>query len=350
MKKIFALIIVIALIATLCSCKKINDDIYSSSSSEPYYSSEISTVTSETEESDVYNTESDDTTSNTIASTPLDNTSSEAIVDDTSKEEPTNESSKEQTTEEKPKEPVNFVPNKWPTLNSDLTLNYEDTYVRYQNDVFYKGIRYAYTSGKNNGVECWAIVTVGDNDEYLNCVSILDTANDQRGVFNIYNDRIYYLQYPVNDARDYILLNTFSIGSMNLSGEDKRIEKKVDLSYTHIVYENYCANSKYLYFTVSNLFDGVYDIIYRYNLETNELVNLNHQLNSHKTMYLIDNRVFVWSLDDDAIYEYDIDFKNEKLFYETSSDVHLAENGFILKSSKTGTEYFLDLNGNVSQK
>ena len=347
MKKIFVLTIVITLIATLCSCKKNNNDVNSSSSGLDY-SSEISNVTSKTEEFDASNTESDDTTSNTIASTPLDNTSSEAIVDNTSKEEPTNESSKEQTTEEKPKEQINFVPNKWPTVNSDLTFNYEDTYIRYQNDVFYEGVRYAYTSGKNNGVECWAIVTVGDNDEYLNCVSILDKDSDQRGAFNIYNDRIYYLQYPINDDRDYILLNTFSIGSMNLSGGDERIEKKVDLPYTHISYNNYCANSKYLYFTVSNLFDGVYDVIYRYNLETNELVNLNYKLDAHKTVYSIENRVFVWSLYDDAIYEYDIDFKNEKLFYETSAIVHLAKNGFILESSKTGTEHFLDLKGNIS--
>ena len=87
---------VIALIFTLCSCKKINNGVYSSSSSDPDYVSEISTVT---EEYDVSNTESDDTASNITASTPVGNTSSKPVVDNSSKET----SSIEQTTEEKPK-------------------------------------------------------------------------------------------------------------------------------------------------------------------------------------------------------------------------------------------------------
>ncbi len=355
MKKIFALIIVIALIATLCSCKKINDDIYSSSSSEPHYVSEISSVTSETEESNVSNTESDDTTSNITASTPVDNTSSEPVVDDTSKGKPTNESSKEQTTEGKPKEPINFVPKQWPTLNSDLTMDYENASIVYCNNVFYQDIRYAATSGQSNGVECFAIVTVGDNNEYLNCVSIIDSGNDEHEAFNIYNDRIYYLQYKVqpDSLNGYELFNTVSICSMNLLGEDKRIEKTVDIPFTHIELEISYLNSKYLFFAVTNVFDGVYNVMYRYNTETNELNKLDYKLSAHTSVFSVEERVFVWNSDTQDIYEYDINLKNEKHFCEVDNPyqkdslvVKLQKNGFLLFHWDRDDKYLLDFAGN----
>lgn len=351
MKKLFCLTMVIALIFTLCSCKKINNDVYSSSSSDPDYVSEISTVTSETEESDVSNTESDDTTSNITASTPVDNISSEPVVDNSSKET----SSIEQTTEEKPKEPINFVPKKWPALNSDLTLDYENGSISYVNNVFYQGIRYASTVGQSNGVDCSAFIIVGDNDEYLNCVSIIDTANNQRGIFNVYNNRIYYLQASLNDSIDYTLFNTFSICSMNTSGEDKRVEKTVDLPFTHISIDIAYLNSKYLFFSVSNLFDGVYNVVYRYNMETNELFKSDYSLDAHTMVYSVEEKVFVWNSDDQKIYEYDIDFKNEKLFHIVDDPhrsnpliVKLQEDGFMLSHSKRDDKYFLDFAGNCT--
>ena len=112
MRRIFCLITVLALIVTLCSCKKIKDDVYSSSS-QPHLSSEISSVTKQIEQTDVSNTESDDDGSNTTVSTSSENTSSKQEVEDTSKEEQTTESSQKQTAEEKPKEPINFVPKQW---------------------------------------------------------------------------------------------------------------------------------------------------------------------------------------------------------------------------------------------
>lgn len=208
MKKLFAIILAICLVFTLCSCKTADEVTSNNSSySEPVHSSETSDTTSETEELVVSETESSDDTSTIIESTPSETTSSKPIAETSSKEEV----SKNETTQDLPKEPINFVP-------SDTKY--------YYNNVYYKGVKYASTSGKNNGVDCFAVVTLDANDEYLNCVYVFDGKNNERAVFNIHNDRIYYLQYAINDDRDYILLNDYSICSVNLSGGNKRVDKR----------------------------------------------------------------------------------------------------------------------------
>ncbi len=349
MKKICSLVIVIILIATLCSCKKINDDIYSSSNSEPYYSSEISTVTSETEESDVSDTESDDITSNITVSTPVDSTSSEPVVDNSSKEEPKETSSKEQTTEEKPKEPINFVPNRFP-----VAPGAEETAVAYGNEVIYNEIRYAYAYGQSDGVDCGAIITLDDNDECLNCISIVDREEKETGIFTVYNDRIYFLKFPINDSRDYNLINTLTVCSMNLSGGDKRQEKEIKISFTHIDGISCISNSKYWIFWLHNVFDYTYDL-YRYNVSTNEFVKLNKP-EFDEGFYIKNEQIFVYDSNNLKFYVYDINFNNKQLFFDasylTSGFINVDDdpNGFILSVTNIDDKYFLDLNGNISKK
>lgn len=344
MERLCAIIITFSLVFTLCSCRKNSNDLPSSSFfSNSTYNSETSEITNTITDNDVSNTESSNSISN-------DTVSSKPIVDDSLKEEVKNASSENTSTSEtiqdEPQQIINFVPNRIPMFDS------EETFISYYNEVFYKGVKYAATRGQNNGVDCYAIVTVGNNDEYLSCIAIFDNSNDVHTVFNIYNDRIYYLQYVMNDPRDYTLLNSFSICSMNLSGKDKRIEKKVDLPFTHINCESNYLNSKYLFFTVDNLFDGVYDIIYRYNAETQELINLNQKLGAHKTIFSIEEKVLVYSFDDQEIYQYDIDFNNKNLFFDAKnySWDNFVENGFIYTEKNTNIKYFLDLSGNFSAK
>lgn len=339
MKKIFAIIIAVALIFTLCSCKT-EEELASNNSSyiDSVQSSQASETTSETEEPTVSETESSDDTSTIIESTPSETTSSKPVAETSSKEEV----SKNETSQDLPKEPINFVPS---------ATKY------YFNNVYYKGVKYASTSGKNNGVDCFAVITLDANDEYLNCVYVFDGKNSEQAVFNINNDRIYFLQYVVNDDRDYVLLNDYSICSVNLSGDNKKVEKKVTLPFTHISAKTDYANSKYLFFNITNIFDAKYDVIYRYNTETNELDELKHRINTHATPFSIGEKVFVWNPGTQEIYEHDVDFAIVKFFYTVddphrinSLGVKLKENGFLLYHHEREDKYFLDFSGNVSKK
>ena len=341
MKKLFAIMLTVSLLFAFCSCKKSNDNISSGSFySEPTDGSE----TNETDTEDILSsdTTSTDTTSTNTESEPNDTVNSEPTNDNSSNEEPTDTSSNDEPPKEEPQKPINFVPNKI------------GTFIPYVNEVFYNGVKYAGVRGKNNGVDCSAIVTVGNNGEYLKCISIFDAANNEQINFNICNDRIYYLQHEINDGRDYTLFNSFSVCSINLSGKDKRIEKKVDVPYTQIETVSFYLNSKYLVFTIRNLFDkaNVYDVIYRYNTQTKEITNLNQRLGSHKMVFSIEEKVFVYSSDDEAIFQYDINFNNERLFFDMKnySFLEFVENGFILKSINNDTKYLLDLSGNLSKK
>ncbi len=349
MRKIFALIIVISLIATLCSCKKINDDIYSSSSSESDYVSKISTVTSETEESDVSDSESDDITLNITVSTPVDNTSSEPVVDDTSKEEPTNESSKEQTTEGKPKEPVNFVPNRISAIpGSDKKV------IVLSNKILYKETRYAYTNGKNNGVDCGAIITVDADGEYLSCVSVLNAVENERSIFSVYNDRIYYLKCAQSGKEDYKPIENLQVWSMNLSGEDKKQEKEISVPFTHMSTINGIANSKYMIFPLYNGFDYTYSY-YRYDITTKDTVKISTP-EFDEGFYINENQMFGYDADNLKFYKFDINLSNKQLLLDVStitSDyvlIDIVQNGFIFTVESTNSKYFLDLNGNISKK
>lgn len=82
MKRIFTLVMAIILITTLCSCKKINEDVSDNSSfSKLTYSSEISDITSdtlsETQESEVSETKPYDDASNAVSNVTLDNIGSD---------------------------------------------------------------------------------------------------------------------------------------------------------------------------------------------------------------------------------------------------------------------------------
>lgn len=355
MKKIIAIICNLVLVFTLCACESSSDDISNNSFvSDPVSNiinddiSSSGTTTSEQVDTDISNDVSSDTPSDTNSSTPVDEVSSNPIVEDTP------------TEDEKPQnEPINFVPNKIPAFNSDTgKADYENAAISYSNDIWYKGIRYATTGGKNNGTDCFAIVTVGDNDEYLDCIYVFDAKNNEQAKFNIYNDRIYYFKYMLNDARDYVLLNDFAICSVNLSGTDKRVEKKLDISFTHAMTgePQYYLNSKYLFFDISNLFDGIYDVTYRYNIETNEIVKLDFKLGAHNTIYSVGERVFIWDYSNNKIVEYDVDLKNEQLFHKVDNPyainslvVSLQKDGFLLHHWEREDKYLLDFSGNRTQ-
>lgn len=342
MKKLFAVICTLVLVFTLCSCKSVNDDISGNSS----VINPTSTTTDDVISSDNTTTESvggstsdvsdgnqsTAPTENNSSTSEKDNISSKPVVDDTP------------TEDEKPKEePINFVPN---ASNS------------YSHKIFYKNAMYACASGKNNGTDCWAVVTLDENGEYLNCVYVFDSKNNERAHFNIYNDRIYYFRFAQIDSKENVLSNNFSIHSVNLSGTDKKLEKKIDISFTHILSGQpvYYLNSKYLFFDISNLLDGIYDEVYRYNIETHELIKLNFNIGAHKTIYSVGEQVFIWHYGLNTIYEYDADLKNEKLFH-TVDDPHktnslvvsLQDNGFLLHHWNRDDKYLLDFSGNRTQ-
>lgn len=346
MKKTFAIMITLALVLSLCACKKGSADVSDVSAySETVYSSQVSDVSSETEEtvsenvSEDASSETEQRLENSVSSKPSVTASSSVPV--TSSKTP----SKTETTQDKKPVPINFVPKQWSDIGGT------GTFISYTNDVFYKGVRYACTSGKNNGTDCWAIVTVGENDEYQKCVSIVDTAANERGMFNVFNDRIYYLKFESNNSRDYSKFNSLSVCSMDLSGKDKRTEKKLETTFTHIDNVAMYSSSKYIFFLVSNLYENPDRIVYRYNMQTNEFKKLNAKLDSHKTIMSIGEKVFVYSRDDKAIFEYDIDFNNEKTVL--SSDTFLGyigviKDGFVFKDDTTKNLYLLDLSGNIS--
>lgn len=339
MKKLLAILLTVSLILAFCSCKKSNDNVSSSSfNSEPTYSSELT------------ETEPENISSSVAASEPTETVITDSIVENSSKEEPKDTSSEDEPPKEEPQEPIDFVPNRIKIWGS------EETFIPYQSTVFYKGVKYASARGKSNNKECGAIVTVGDNDEYLKCIALFDFANNEYcDNFNICNDRIYYLQHEVNDKiGDYTLFNSFSVCSMNLSGKDKQIEKKIDVPYTNLDNVSDYLDSKYLIFTITNTTDRTnpYDVLYRYNTQTKEMVCLNKRLGSHKRVFSIQEKVFVYSDDDYAFFQYDINFNNEKLIFDMTgySLKEFVINGFNIIKTATKTDYFLDLSGNISKK
>lgn len=351
MKKLFAILLTVSLIFAFCSCKKSNDDISSGGSySEPTYTSELTEIESK-------NASSSDTTSSNTPSEPNETVITDPIVNNSSKEEPKDTSSVDEPPKEEPQKPINFVPTKLKVWNSELKVwDSEETFIPYSNRVFYKGVEYAACSGKNNDVDCCAIVTVGNDDEYLKCISIFDAANNERALFNICNDRIYYIQHEINDLAvvgNVILLNSFYVYSMNLSGKDKRIEKKIDVPFTSIDSVTHYIDSKYLIFRITNTYNKVnpYDVIYRYNTQTKELVNLNQRL-GNKTVLSIQEKVFVYSDVDKAFFEYDINFNNKKLLFDMTKYgfTGFAVNGFVIREYSTNTYYILDFSGNLSKK
>lgn len=105
MKRICSLILVVALIFTLCSCKKNSNDIFDISSySEPTKSSEVGDITNETGENTVSKIEMVDAVSSTTISNSNESTSSKPTVDNTLKEQPKDTISKTTHTEEIPQE------------------------------------------------------------------------------------------------------------------------------------------------------------------------------------------------------------------------------------------------------
>ncbi len=370
MKKLFAIIIVVALIFTLCSCKKNYEDISNSSSyNEPTYNFNTSDITSETQELDISEIESLDDVSSVIESTPKDTTSSNPIVDTSSKEEVNDANSKEETSSEvepqiEIRDPSKFVPDTFPTVGYDINkkpfIDEENRQIVYSSTIYYKGVAYAFISGKYNNEEksCTAIVKVGDKDKYEECVFVLDTANNERPAFNIYNDRIYFLKFEINDTPPWNVYNECYIYSVDLSGKDKRIEKKLDVSFTHLLSGEpvYYQNSKYLFFYKDNYISEEWQVVYRYNIETKEMVKLDYKLATHDTIYSIGERVFVWDYGDGKIYEYNTDLKNEQFFHKVDNPyainslvVSLQENGFLLHHRNREDKYFLDFSGNRTQ-
>lgn len=131
----------------------------------------------------------------------------------------------------------------------------------------------------------------------------------------------------------------------------------MNLPFTHISAQTDYVNSKYLFFTVTNIFDGTYDVIYRYNTETNELIELKHRISTHAIPFSVGEKVFVWNPGTQEIYEHDVDFARVKFFYTVddphrtdSLGVKLKENGFLLYHHEREDKYLLDFSGNVSKK
>lgn len=339
MKRLLVFIITVMLIFVFCSCTQKDKDTSKGNSSDKIVNnSETSDDSSET----------DDTTASTESSgeTSGDADSPPETPPDTPENSNVTSSSQVETPQEENPVPINFVPNQIPALGNT------PAFIPYHNETFYKGVKYAGAAGKNNGADCYAIVTAGNNDEYLNCIYVFDAANNEQSVFGIYNDRIYFLQYESNDPRDSKQLNSFSVCSVNLSGRDKRVEKNISLPFTHINCTSYYLNSKYLFFTVDNPYNGVSGRIYRYNTQTKELTDLGQQLGSHKSLFSIEERVFVYSSDEQAVYEYDINFNNQKLFFDVRNYYFskFAAQGLVFSEQSTGSKYLLDFSGNLSKQ
>ena len=341
MKKVLASVLVGVMLLSLCACSSKENGFDDSCYSEPVYSGEASDITSETDDKDVSSAESP-------VVKPNDTANSKPIVDNSSKVTSSEDTSKNEKPKEEPEVAVNFVPKQWTKYGTD------ETYISYSNRVFYKGVHYAITGGKNNGEDCFAIVTVGANDEYLNCIAILDNSNNERGIFNVYNDRIYYLQHPKYQKPDYVQIKSLTICSMNLSGKDKKVENIVDISFTNSEEVTSYINSKYILFRVDDLFAGVegHDKMYRYNMETGEFVNLNFKLGSHRQVFSVGEKVFVYCSDDNTFREYDSNFNNEKLFFTANGYAWsgTAENGFIFTEKATNDKCLLDFSGNLTKQ
>ena len=242
---------------------------------------------------------------------------------------------------------INFIPNR-----ISLFPGSDKQGLVLSNKVLFNGTNYAFTFGKNNGVDCGAIITVDQNNEYLGCVAILNTGDNESGNFTVCNGRIYYLRYIQNDDRDFKIIETFQIWSMNLSGDDKRQEKEISNSFTHIYGVNAIADSKYMILSLYNAFDFTYTY-YRYDITTKEAVKISTP-EYDEGFYIHNNQLFCYnSL---KLYKYDINFDNKQLLCDlsqVSSDyvtIDLVQDGFMITVNSTNSKYFLDLNGNITKK
>ncbi len=345
MKKLFALIIAIFLIFAFCSCAKKEKGAEKGTYEEkPTEQTETSEIATKTEEETLSATE-ETATPPSIPEVPA--TSSSAPVTtkpaadqpaagNTNSQNPTNN-----TPQEEPVVTINFVPNRFQKFGST------ETYIPYSNEIFYKGTKYASVLGKNNGVECTGVVTVGSNGEYLGCIALLDDANDERGEFNIWNGRIYYLKYPAI-GKVSTLHTSLSVCSMNLEGKDKKVEKNVDIPFSDIRGFTGYKDSKYLFFFAINA--TAQTSLCRFDMETKELVTLNQNYSSDKSYFSIENRVLVFDYPN-AFYEYDTSFANERVFFQTGNTYSwssLTANGIILIHNQTKAQYLLDFSGNLS--
>lgn len=329
MKKLCAILIAVLLTATFCSCRKVHGDgSNNSSDSAPLFSSEISSIEEQPEEPEISQPEP------SAPSAPVEQPVT-PTPQPTAPQEPTPQG-----------KPADFVPKRFPIAPGST-----ETALVYYNCVFYRGTEYAYTW---DGVSRSAIITIDDNDEYLDFIRYLDFGQDK--AFTIYNDRIYLAKYPTvnnNYDKETQILNSFEIWSMNLQGGDKRQEKVITLSFTHIKHIDFISNSNYWFFEISNVCQNTRNI-YRYNVLTKEFVKLNKE-GFDDRFYLKNNRIFVFDEIGHKIYEYDINYENQRLFFDTSvlpkGDIYFDDlpNGFVLEIENKDKKYLLDMNGNVSE-
>ena len=215
MKKIFALIIVIALIFTLCSCKKINNDVSSSIYSESTHRSETSSVTSETEESAPSTTESDDTTSNTTTSTPAENTSSEPVIDNTSKEEYENKIVDDTSEESKDTSSNVIIIDQQPTIVS-IPLgkgNHHSNIIDSQGKIAYSGEWIFYSNGAEDG----ALYKIKEDGTAKQRIS----ADKYCKYINVIGDWIFY---ECNNASCEYLYDLVKKGAEKVKNKDKRFD------------------------------------------------------------------------------------------------------------------------------
>ena len=333
MKKFLSVVLAMFLIFALVGCNDV-DDLSSQNSSL------VSSVIEQTDTT-TSQVESEQETSSQVEDIPSQQPSSEVSSNVSQNSTPvTTPSVENESVVETLQEEINFVPNK---LLGKLVLS---------NKVLYNGTRYAYSNGKNNGVDCDAIITVDENGEYLRCVTLLNTNDNERGIFTVCNGRIYYLKYVLNDPRDYKLLQSVQIWSMNLSGGDKRQEKEISSSFTQIYSVNAIANSKYMILALYNDFDFTYTY-YRYDVTTKEAVKVTTP-EFDEGFYIHSNQLFCCN--NLKLYKYDINFNNKQLLYDLSqisSDyviIDLVQDGFMITVKSTNSKYFLDLNGNITKK
>ena len=215
MKKFISVVLAMFLMFTLIGCNDA-DDLSSQNSS---------LVSSVIEQTDTTSSqvESEQETSSQVEDIPSQQPSSEVSSNVSQNSTPVATPSVEnESVVETPQEEINFVPNKMPASPGS-----DEQVLLICNKVLYNGTRYAWATGKSNDVDCDAIITIDENDEYLRCVTLLNTNDNEHGIFTVCNERIYYLKYVLNDPRDYELLQSVQIWSMNLSGGDKRQEKEI---------------------------------------------------------------------------------------------------------------------------
>lgn len=332
MKKTASIILALVLMLAFVGCKK-TDDMSSQNSSLVSSVIEQTDTTSQVESEEETASQPEDTTSEQPSSEVSSNVSQNSTPDTTPPI--VNES-----VVETPQEEINFVPND--LLGKPAVSNI----------VLYNGTRYAWSTGKSNGVDCDAIITVNENGEYLRCITIFNANDNERGIFTVCNERIYYLKYVLNDPREFEMLQSVQIWSMNLSCGDKRQEKEISESFTHLYSVNAIANSKYMILSLYNAFDFTYTY-YRYDVTTKEAVKISTP-EFDEGFYIHNNQLFCCnSL---KLYKYDIDFNNKQLLYDLtqiSSDfviIDLVQDGFMITVNSTNSKYFLDLNGNITKK